>query len=126
MAPQKSKSEVWKYVTKDGSKLYCTKCMKDFMGSLTRARDHLLGISGATGGGVKACPNVTNEMRADIERELSLLNEADLKKTQIKQRIEEDVSKSTSMTSSCSLPKLVGETKQSGALKSFWKPVERQ
>ena len=80
MAPQKSKSEVWKYVTKDGSKLYCTKCMKDFTGSLTRARDHLLGISGGTGGGVRACPNVTDAMVADIERELTLLSEADRKK----------------------------------------------
>ncbi|GLJ10008.1 hypothetical protein SUGI_0120020 [Cryptomeria japonica] len=46
---------------------------------------------------------------------------------QKKQRIEEDLSRSTSiMSSSSSLPKATGTSKESGTLKSLWKPVEKQ
>ncbi|GLJ27388.1 hypothetical protein SUGI_0537520 [Cryptomeria japonica] len=133
MPPKKSDSLVWKYVTRDGNELFCKECKKPFKGSLTRARDHLLGISGGKGGGVSACPKMTTEMRAGLEREQSSSIVGMLKTTQKKQRIQEDVSKFTSISSSSSLPnassslpKATGASGESGTLKSFWKPVEKQ
>ncbi|GLJ06469.1 hypothetical protein SUGI_0039910 [Cryptomeria japonica] len=133
MPPKKSDSLVWKYVTRDGNELFCKECKKPFKGSLTRARDHLLGISGGKGGGVTACPKVTAEMRACLEREQSSSIVGMLKTTQKKQRIQEDESRFTSISSSSSLPnassslpKATGASGESRILKSFWKPVEKQ
>ncbi|XP_059073475.1 uncharacterized protein LOC131045108 [Cryptomeria japonica] len=133
MPPKKSDSLVWKYVTRDGNELFCKECKKPFKGSLTRARDHLLGISGGKGGGVSACPKMTAQMRAGLEREQSSSIVGMLKTTQKKQRIQEDVSRFTSISSSSSLPnassslpKATGASGESGTLKSFWKPVEKQ
>ncbi|GLJ22064.1 hypothetical protein SUGI_0413480 [Cryptomeria japonica] len=133
MPPKKSDSLVWKYVTRDGNELFCKECKKPFKGSLTRARDHLLGISGGKGGGVSACPKMTAQMRAGLEREQSSSIVGMLKTTQKKQRIQEDVSRFTSISSSSSLPnasfslpKATGASGESGTLKSFWKPIEKQ
>lgn len=55
------------------------------------------------------------------------MSEADRKKILKKQRIQEDVSRFTSVSSSSGLKSSsTGAIKQSGTLSSFWKPLERQ
>jgi hypothetical protein len=53
MAPPKSTAEAWKHVKKEGNSLIYQLCGHNFSGSLTRAVDHLLGISDGSGGGVE-------------------------------------------------------------------------
>ncbi|GLJ44428.1 hypothetical protein SUGI_0931890 [Cryptomeria japonica] len=127
MAPNKSTSKGWKHVTRNGTYLHCNLCSKVYTGTLTRIKDHLLGISGGKGGGVTACPNVSKEIRDILEKEQASSIAGKMQVAQKKQRIEEDVSRSTSiMSSSSSLPKATGTSKESGTLKSLWKPVEKQ
>ncbi|GLJ31786.1 hypothetical protein SUGI_0639410 [Cryptomeria japonica] len=127
MAPNKSTSEGWKHVTHNGTYFHCNLCPKVYTRNLTRIKDHLLGISGGKGGGVTACPNVSKEIRAILEKEQASLIKRKMQVAQKKQRIEEDVSRSTSiMSSSSSLPKATGTSKESGTLKSLWKLVEKQ
>ena len=60
MAPNKSTSEAWKHVTRNGAnKVKCKLCPKVITGSLTRVMDHLLGITASKGGGVTACLGMT-------------------------------------------------------------------
>ncbi|GLJ45608.1 hypothetical protein SUGI_0960040 [Cryptomeria japonica] len=127
MAPNKSTSEGWKHVTRNGTYLHSNLCPKVYIGTLTMIKDHLLGISGGKGGGVNACPNVSKEIRDILEKEQASSIAGKMQVAQKKQRIEEDVSRSTSiMSSSSSLPKATGTSKESGTLKSLWKPVEKQ
>ncbi|GLJ18826.1 hypothetical protein SUGI_0336350 [Cryptomeria japonica] len=79
------------------------------------------------GGGVPACPNVSKEIRDILEKEQASSIAGKMQVAQKKQRIEEDVSISTSiMSSSSSLPKATGTSRESGTLKSLWKPVKKQ
>ncbi|GLJ18983.1 hypothetical protein SUGI_0339360 [Cryptomeria japonica] len=67
-----------------------------------------------------------DKLRIVLEREQSSSIVGMMKVAQKNQRIEEDVSKFTSITSSSSFPKATGASKESGTLNSFWKPVEKQ
>jgi hypothetical protein len=69
MAPPKSTPEAWKHVNKEGNSLLCQLCGHNFSGSLTRAMDHLLGISNGSGGGMEACTKISNEQKDAVEKD---------------------------------------------------------
>ncbi|GLJ40313.1 hypothetical protein SUGI_0828630 [Cryptomeria japonica] len=70
---------------------------------------------------------MTKEIRAILEKEQASSIVGKMQAAQKKQRIEEDVSRFTYvMSSSSNLPKATGASKESGTLKSLWKPIEKQ
>eukprot|EP00253_Pinus_taeda_P032271 PITA_32271 len=71
MAPQKSTVVACNFVQKDGFNLSCQLCGHNFTGTLTRAVDHLLGISNGSGGGVEPCTKITDEQKATVQKDHS-------------------------------------------------------
>jgi len=54
----------WKYLErKSNGKIYCKLCNNTCGTSLTRARDHLLGIVGGMGGGLTTCTKILQDMK---------------------------------------------------------------
>ena len=71
MAPPKSTAVAWTFIQKDGSNLSCQLCGHNFKGTLTRAVDHLLGITNGSGGGVEACTKIIDEQKAKVDKDHS-------------------------------------------------------
>eukprot|EP00253_Pinus_taeda_P010127 PITA_10127 len=105
----------------------------DFTGTLTRAVDHLLGISNGSGGGVEACSKIIDEQKATVEKDHSNSQMQKQKRVNKRQRIEREIAMSSSNTIN-SVSKIGGssstttQAKTSGTktLNQFWKPVEKQ
>ena len=70
----KCKAPKWRclYKKPDG-RIYCKECDKNCGTSVIRARDHLLGIVGGLGGGVKGCEKIKPEVRESLREEISNL-----------------------------------------------------
>jgi hypothetical protein len=126
MAPPKSTAKAWKHVKKEGNNLLCQLCGHNFSGSLTRAVDHLLGISNGSGGGVEACTKISNEWKDAVQKDYTKSKVEKGKMDMKRQRIEREIAMSFSNTihsSSSFSPAKAGGTK---TLNQFWKPIEKQ
>jgi hypothetical protein len=131
MAPPKSTAEAWKHVKKEGNSLVCQLCGHNFSGSLTRAVDHLLGISNGSGGGVEACTKISNEQKDAVQKDY---NKSKVEKGKLdvkRQRIEREIAMSSSNTihSSSNMGGSSYASAKAGGTKTlnqFWKPIEKQ
>jgi hypothetical protein len=127
MAPPKSTAESWKHVKKEGNTLVCQLCGHNFNGSLTRAVDHLLGISDGSGGGVEGCKKISDEQKNAVEKDYNKSKIEKGKMDMKRQWIEREIAMTSSNTihfssnlgGSSSTPTKAGGTKT-------WKPIEKQ
>lgn len=98
----RSKLPEWKYLErKNDGKIYCKFCNNTCGTSVTRARDHLLGIVGGTGGGVEACTKIDEDVMKSLSEEVNahkqgkVVQEARKKRRQDTLMGRENVSNST-------------------------------
>ena len=142
----RSKLPEWKYLErKNDGKIYCKFCNNTCGTSVTRARDHLLGIVGGTGGGVAACTKIDEDVKKRLSEEVNahkqgkVVQEARKKRTQDTLMGRENVINSTpssflpfvaSTTSSMPYgsqrePTLPDVDPTQQTLEKAWKPLER-
>ena len=123
----KSNAEEWKYISKEfPNKLKCNLCGHQFKGTLTRARDHLLSLSGGRGGGVHGCLKITPEIRDILSHGMETSQSESANKLAKKQRVEKDIAGSYSSIASASACNSVKQTTSSATLKSLWNPIEKR
>jgi len=120
MAPPKSTVVAWNFVKKEGKNLLCQLCGHQFIGSLTRAVDHLLGISNGSGGGVEGCTKISDEQKTTVEKDYFTSKMEKEKRENKRQRVEREIAMSSSNT--INSISTIGGTKKL----LIRKPIERQ
>eukprot|EP01018_Ginkgo_biloba_P006754 Gb_41611 [translate_table: standard] len=121
MVNTKSNVEEWKYISKEfPNKLKYNLYSHQFKGTLTRARDHLLSLTGGCGGGVQGCLKIILEIKDILATGMETSQSESAKK-----QVERDITGSYSSIASASACNYVMQTTSSAILKSLSKPTEK-